>query len=229
MITEAAREAGHDVLTAQWGDTVPIGQLDWLVQACGCSADAEPMLWRSTQVLDHPGHLLAMADQPPSVRALVDPDADAGAPRVLLPDTHLGAELASLLPECRVALRPQYQMRSAAWRAILREIAVVPITVLTHRTDPAAFAVPSVRHMALTMLREAAETAEADGVRVRDVWLEGVVDSLAQQPALPSGEIGDWLAMVAPVTELARLHGIPTSLLDTMHILLSERASSSRA
>ncbi|WP_051581393.1 2-dehydropantoate 2-reductase [Pseudonocardia acaciae] len=103
---------------------------------------------------------------------------------LVVPDDPAGARLASLLTGDLVSVRPVADFHTAAWRKLLSNVVVNPITALTLRRA-AVLTEPDIVELATALLTEAVRVGIAEGADLSYNEIPGIIDRYRTFP--PSG------------------------------------------
>lgn len=90
-----------------------------------------------------------------------------------VPACSAAEQLRALMADA-ISVRPQEDFTTAAWRKLIINIALNPITALTAQRF-GVFALPEIRSLAAGLIREAAMVGNAAGAKLSDSDVEGVV------------------------------------------------------
>jgi 2-dehydropantoate 2-reductase len=127
-------------------------------------------------------------------------------------------------------------IRDHIWLKLFGNVCFNPISMLTLATIDRVVTEPSLRTLCRSIMTEAAEVAEALGIRSPRSMIERRLDAAAamvghKMSMLQDLELGRDLelgAIVGAVQEIGRLLGVPTPALDTVLSLAQARARTSQ-
>lgn len=220
LLVTSGRAAGHDVVYADY-PTSQACDMDWLILTAGFMATIEAAPWRAGTPTP------ALSDEMPCaevVHAVLDPRPEYQDPRIVVPDSSQAAlEFAELIGETALAL-PEWQMVATQWRAALREIATLPIAALARRGLD-VFSEHDPQSLAVAVLGEVIEIAQAEGVRIDNAEAHAIVASAADNARnSPAHELvidlGYFRELAAPILDRADLHACPAVRLRTLATLV---------
>jgi 2-dehydropantoate 2-reductase len=139
------------------------------------------------------------------------------------------AERLKLLMAGGVDIHPQDDFTTAAWRKLIINIAVNPITALTAQRF-GVFAVPEIRSLAAGLIREAAAVGNASGAHLPDGEVEKIIAMCGSlKPQGGTSMLFDRLKgnrlevehLTGTIVRLARSHGIGVPLNTAILALLT--------
>ncbi|MCD6462021.1 MAG: 2-dehydropantoate 2-reductase [Thermoplasmata archaeon] len=149
--------------------------------------------------------------------------------------THLSSRLralAGMLEAVGIPVRLTEDIRGAKWRKLLWNAVWNPLTALTRLTVDAILSDPGGKRLAGEILDEVLRVAEAEGVRIppdaRNRNLRPIGDlypgfrtSMLQD--ILEGRPTEHRAILGPILEGGKRHGIPTPRCETLYALLEAR------
>ena len=173
------------------------------------------------------------------VPALVYPNAERTGPGhvrarttgrgLVMPDDPPGRSAAALFTSTGLPVETVPDFRTASWEKLLSNVTTNPLTALTGRRAE-VLREPAIAELALSLLREAAAVAQAEGAALAD---DAAPKMLAWLQALPPGATSSMLqdrqagrplehdGLIGPVIRGGARHGVPTPASQVIHALLS--------
>lgn len=220
LLVTSGRSAGNDVVYADF-PTSQACDMDWLILTAGSMATIEATPWRAGNPATTDGDGLPRVEV---VHAVLDPRPEYQDPRIVVPDTsEVAQEFADLLGEAALVL-PEWKMVATQWRGVLREIATLPIAALARRGLD-VFCEPDAQSLAVAVLHEVIEVAQAEGVRIDSTEAHAIVASAADEARnVPTHDLvvdlGYFRELAAPVLDRANVHACPVVRLRTLATLV---------
>ncbi|WP_433296457.1 2-dehydropantoate 2-reductase [Pseudonocardia sp. CA-142604] len=158
-------------------------------------------------------------------------------PELVLPDDEIGRQAAQLCNDSGIVTETEPDFTTQAWRKLLINATANPLTVLTRRRLE-VLGEPPVAELALALLEETVQVGRAVGARFDESSpSEALVRLQAFDPHGTTSMLQDLEnnrgleheGLTGTVVRLARRHGIPTPVSDTILALLRGLSVNDRA
>lgn len=229
----AAIEEPVDVVLFAVKDTQTEGSAGWLARLCD-EHTVVGVLQNGVEQVERVGRYCPGATVvPAAVWVSAEPTPQGytrlrTAARLVLPDTPAAHTLADLFEGSAVTVETDPNFLGAAWHKLLVN-AVVGLMVLTGRRA-GMFRRDDVAGLARRYLAECLAVARADGVKLGDEVIDGVVRLLARSPEdittsmLTDRQAGrrlEWDIRNGVIARKAAEHGLPTPISDVLVPLLA--------